>query len=324
MARAKKDRSKILDDRKAAFLSDLECLSNAEVATPRDVADMILDKDIDVKPHALGYFLRAIKVPHSYFISASDNHKVEIFNHALVSVKTDVRLAVARKDSDVVSVGPVEAIEPFKSFKSYIKSYGGVVGDLVGSLINEGWVRLFVSLSDLPVGRGYKQGLIMMISPLFCRYFSVGPLVYEVVCTNGLVHEVDVKTMVMTSSKVSQQALDDGRAAALAVYESRRDANGQFLDALSHMRPIPPAEIDLGLKLNMFPKGYRDKVVPLLEAVTQHKEGHVISDDLPAQIVSALDTLSVLTYQAREFNVSTRYRIERELMTYAATWLPQG
>lgn len=317
-----KDRDKVLVERIALLKSDFATLSSPDEYSVKGVTDMILDKDMEFTPHALGFALRTLKVPQSYFIASSDNHKQEILRHAVNVADPDFAYSVVRTDGKVLAVGHKSSKEVAEGFGELFDEFGGRIADVNGSLLAEGNVRAFLEFSEFISGTRYKVGLSLYLTPLFCRGFSIYPKVMEVRCTNGMMEQIEgMEAMRLPSGRESLLAIRDGRAAAMAILEERSSSYVEFFNVLGK-RPVPTvASLMGGLSIRRLPKGYMDRVEPLLNATIGNVEGTEISPDLPDEVKSARDVLSVLTFAARDFSPATRNNLESTLMRYAWEWL---
>lgn len=318
MARVR-DKAKIFGDKKKILDQDLQILSTAEESTSKEVVDMILDPDMEMRPHALAYALKTFKIPRSYFLNASDNHKREILRHALNLSDADLAFAVAKTDARIESIGPQKAIEPFRELIGYLDGFGGRLSHIQGSFLTEGRVKLFQEFTEFEEGTKYKIGMSILMSPLCGRGIRMDPTIFEVRCTNGLADIISsVEVLRIKANEISIAALTDGRAAAVAVLGERTGFYKSFMNTLSERKMPDPLTVLKEMEYRRFPTSYMDKVTPLLNAVVS--QASELSDELPEKIENARELLSVLTFAAREFNPETRNRIEGGLMQYAQQW----
>ena len=293
------ERAKKLADEVARFEA-------SEFMPVKEVCDILMDKDLEVNTQALRYIFRELQIPAGYFKGAPENHQKEILNNAR-GVHPEFSPLVLMGDKGIDYAGPeteLSFVEVLDQFSGLMESTPWVSGSL-----SSGRVRILHPTGAIKVkDDDYLVGVDITLSPFFVHGVRFFPLIFQVVCTNGI---IDIKSqadaMRLEAEAVNKTTIEYGLAAALGV---SREQAGRYWDQLETMeKKEPEGDESIIYKLGArgFPKGFRDKAVSNFLRVI---EGRTDKTELPEELNSHRDELSVLTYTARDFNSCTRQKIE--------------
>lgn len=279
-------------DYRQAIQKEFESFKNSKDILAKDIRDLMLDSGVEKSPAAETYLLKSVGVPVSYYNRSNDQHKREIMDNVLKTYP-DMQARVLLQENKLVAAGPVVEL-PFADMSAWIQKKMGDVNNLTGSIVDNSFFRVFSSQMEESVGKDvYCLGVDMDISALFCNGVKFRPMLFQVICANGLVKTVgNPSESLIKPMGVSVESLEYGLAATQAILEHKE----QYFSILRKANERP-AFTSAGLKLELeearFPKSFIEKTVNLTGRI-EAKEAH-ITEPVPASITSLRDNLSVMT-----------------------------